>query len=201
MYNVVIIMVNTTIYIYVSYKTCPWGPGQLARPSRQPPEARCTTACGLLVGAHWPGSGAAESKAVDCTFAIMTQARMDGTWADQLTLPLCHGGFGLAHNGPEEGDAAYLSAVATTQLAMRHRPTEFRPLDVPNSAQLCLKWEAFHGKANTLWRLEIQVVSQDSIGTIAKEQHAYCRHLAQARAHAFLASLHGGTEDGKRART
>jgi hypothetical protein len=46
---------------------------------------------------------------------------MDGPSTDQLTLPLRHGGLGLAHTSPEEGDAAFLSVVATTQLAMRHR--------------------------------------------------------------------------------
>jgi hypothetical protein len=38
------------------------------------------------------------------------------------------------------------------------------------------------------------------MGTIAEAQRAYCRHSAQARADALLASLHDGTEDGKRAR-
>jgi hypothetical protein len=61
---------------------------------------------------------------------------MDGPSTDQLTLPLRHGGLGLAHTGPEEGDAAYLSAVATTQLAMRHGPREFRPFNDPSGAKL-----------------------------------------------------------------
>jgi hypothetical protein len=38
------------------------------------------------------------------------------------------------------------------------------------------------------------------MGTIAGAQRAYCRHPAQARADALLASLQDGTEDGKRAR-
>jgi hypothetical protein len=79
----------------------------------------------------------AESKAVDCAFAIMAQARIDGPPMDQLTLPMCPGGLGLAHTCPEEGDAAYLSAVATTQLAMRHGLAEFRPFDGLSGAQLC----------------------------------------------------------------
>jgi hypothetical protein len=94
----------------------------------------------------------------------------------------------------------YLSAVATTQLAMRHGPAEFRPFDGPSGAQLCLQWEGLHDTAETLWRLEDREVSQDSMGTIAEAQCAYCRHSAQARADALLASLHDGTEGGKRAR-
>jgi hypothetical protein len=38
------------------------------------------------------------------------------------------------------------------------------------------------------------------MGTIAEAQRVYCRHSAQARADALLASLHDGKEDGKRAR-
>jgi hypothetical protein len=78
----------------------------------------------------------AESKAVDCAFAIMAQARIDGPPTDQLTLPMRHGGLGLAHTGLEEGGAAYLSAVTTTQLAMCHGPAEIHPFDGPNGAQL-----------------------------------------------------------------
>jgi hypothetical protein len=142
----------------------------------------------------------AKSKAVDCAFAVMAQARMNGPPTEKLTLPMRHGGLGLAHTGPEEGDAAYLSAVATTQLAMRRGPAEFRPFDDPSGAQRCLQWEGLHDTAETLWRPEDREVSQDSMGTIAEAQRAYCRHSAQAHADALLASLHNGTEDGKRAR-
>jgi hypothetical protein len=41
-----------------------------------------------------------ESKGVDCTFAIMAQARMVGPLTYQLTLPLRNGGLDLAHTGP-----------------------------------------------------------------------------------------------------
>jgi hypothetical protein len=61
-------------------------------------------------------------------------------------------------------------------------------------------WEGLHDKAETLWRPEDKMVSQDSMGTIAEAQRAYCWHSAQARADALLASLQDGTEDGKGAR-
>jgi hypothetical protein len=92
----------------------------------------------------------AGSKAVDCAFAIMAQARMYGPPTDHLTLPMRHGGLGLARAVPEEGDAAYLSVVATSQLAMRHEPAEFRPFDGPSGAQLCPQWEGLHDKAGRL---------------------------------------------------
>jgi hypothetical protein len=119
-----------------------------------------------------PGVVRAESKAVDCAFAIMGQARTNGPPTEQLTLLMRHGGLGLAHTGPEEGDAAYLSAVATTQLAMRRGPAEFRPFDGPSGAQLCLQWEGLHDTAETLWRPEDRELSQDSMGTIAEAQRA-----------------------------
>jgi hypothetical protein len=80
---------------------------------------------------------------------------------------------------------------------MRHGPTEFRPLHGPSGAQLRLQWEGLHDEAETLWRPEDRVVSQDSMGTIAEAQRTYCRHSAQARADALLASLQDGMEDSK----
>jgi hypothetical protein len=100
---------------------------------------------------------------------------------------------------PTDVCVKYLSAVATTQLAMYHGPAEFRPFDGPSGAQLRPQWEGLHDKAETLWRPEDRVVSQDSTGTIVEAQRAYCRHSTQARADALLASLQDGTEDGKRA--
>jgi hypothetical protein len=101
---------------------------------------------------------------------------------------------------PTEVCMEYLSAVATTELAMCHGPEGFRPFDGPSGAQLRPQWEGLHEKAETLWQPEDRVVSQDSMGTIAEAQCAYCRHSTQARADALLASLQDGTEDGKRAR-
>jgi hypothetical protein len=66
----------------------------------------------------------------------MEQARMDRPPTIQLTLPLRHGGLGLVHTGPEEGNAANLFGVATTQIAVRHGPAEFRPFEGPIDAQL-----------------------------------------------------------------
>jgi hypothetical protein len=158
----------------------------------------------LSRGCQWQHVGPAvlraESKAVDCAFAIMSQPRQDGPVTDQLTLPLRHGGLGMAHTGPAEADAAYLAAAATTQRAMCHGPAEFRPFDGPSGAQLSPQWEALHDTAGALWRPEFRTVSQDSIGTIAGAQRAFGRHSAQARADALLASLHDGTAEGKRAR-
>jgi hypothetical protein len=64
---------------------------------------------------------------------------------------------------------------------MRHGPSVFPP-----------QWDALHDKTETLWRLENRVVSQDSMGTIAEAQRAYCRRSAQVRADALLDSLQDG---------
>jgi phytoene dehydrogenase-like protein len=70
----------------------------------------------------------AESEAEDCVVAIMVQAHIDGPPTVQLASH-CAMSLFLAHTGPEEGDAAHLSVVAATKLAMRPGPTEFRPFD------------------------------------------------------------------------
>jgi hypothetical protein len=139
-------------------------------------------------GCKWehvgPAVVRAESKAVDCAFAIMAQARMDVPPTDQLTLPMRYGGLGLAHTGQEEGDAAYLSAVATTQLAMRHGPEEFHPFGGPSGAQHCPQWEGLHDKAETLWRPEDRVVSPRTAWAPSRRQSACLAGL--------LAREHGG---------
>jgi hypothetical protein len=55
---------------------------------------------------------------------------------DQITLPLHLGGLGLSRIGPIEGSAAFLAAVAPTQLVMRSRAKAFLPFDGPSSKKL-----------------------------------------------------------------
>jgi hypothetical protein len=90
----------------------------------------------LARGCTWEHVGLAvvraESNAVDCAFTIMAQARIEGPPpTDQLTLPLRHGGLGLAHTSPEEGDAAYLSAVATNPTCYAPRAHRVPPTPWP----------------------------------------------------------------------
>jgi hypothetical protein len=77
-----------------------------------------------------------HDKAVYCTFATIVQPRLDRPPIDQLALPLRYGGLGIAHTGLVKCVAAYLSTPTTTQLAMRHRPVEFRPFDGPDGEWL-----------------------------------------------------------------
>jgi hypothetical protein len=86
------------------------------------------------VGARWPGGGARREQNRRLRHCNHGAGPHGGTI--QLTLPLRHSGLGLVHTGPEEGDAAYLSGVATTQIAVRHGPKEFRPFEGPIAAQL-----------------------------------------------------------------
>jgi hypothetical protein len=76
----------------------------------------------LPKGCRWehvgPAVQSAENKAVDCALAIAAHPRTNGPLTDQITLPLRHGGLGFARTSPAEGDAAYLAAASTTQLAM-----------------------------------------------------------------------------------
>jgi hypothetical protein len=91
------------------------GPGPLAPLTRHPPEARCPPAPGLNVGAHRPGCGLQREHGSG--LQLCYGAAPAGLPPDQLNLPLRHRSLCLAHTCPEEGDAAYLSAAATTQLA------------------------------------------------------------------------------------
>jgi hypothetical protein len=155
-------------------------------------------------GCRWEHVGPAvlraESKAVDCAFAIVALPRHDGTPTDQSTLPLRHGGLGLARTDPAVADAAYLSAAATTQLAMRSGPEAYQPFHGPSAEELTPLWEAMHDAAAGLWRPEFREVGPRSMGTIAEAQSMLSRYSAQARAASLLASLPLGTEDGKRTR-
>jgi hypothetical protein len=58
-------------------------------------------------GCQWmhveAGVQRAESKAVDCAFAILGLLRVDGPVTAQMTLPICHGGLGLSCTSPAEG--------------------------------------------------------------------------------------------------
>jgi hypothetical protein len=155
-------------------------------------------------GCRWEHVGptvqSAENKAVDCAFAIAAHPCTNGPLTDQITLPLRHSGLGFARNSPAEGDAAYLAAAATTQLAMRGGPTLFRPFNEPSGEQLRSLWETLHDTAVGLWPPEDREASPDTMGIIAEAQRALSRHSTQARADALLASFPPGTEHGKRAR-
>jgi hypothetical protein len=69
-------------------------------------------------GNQWQRVGQAvqrpESKAVNGAFALLQQAQAEGPLTAQITLPLRHGGLGLACTGPAEGRAPYLAAAAAT---------------------------------------------------------------------------------------
>jgi hypothetical protein len=121
---------------------CPWGTrtaGLYSRAASRSGWRTCPGEAGETVQS-------ADSKAVDCAFAILAHPRTDGALTDQLTLPLRHGSLGLARTGPVEGDAVYLATAATTQLAMQRGPEEFSevPFDGPSGEQLRPLWETLH---------------------------------------------------------
>jgi hypothetical protein len=93
----------------------------------------------------------------------------------------------------------YLAAPATTQLAMRGGPTQFRPFHGPSGEQLRPLWETLHDTAIGLWPPEDREASPDTMGIIAEAQRALSQHSAQALADALLASFPPSTENGKRA--
>jgi hypothetical protein len=89
----------------------------------------------------------AESKAVDCAFAIFGLPRVDRPVTAQMTLPLRHGGLSLSCTSPAEGSAAYLSAAASTHKAMLNGPEAFQPFNGPSGVQLRTQWASPPGQA------------------------------------------------------
>jgi hypothetical protein len=76
--------------------------------------------------------------------------------------PLRHGGLFLASTNPVEGDAAYLAAAATTQLAMQKGPVAFLPFGGRSGEQIWPLWETLHDTAVGLWLLEDLEASPDT---------------------------------------
>jgi hypothetical protein len=142
----------------------------------------------------------AESKAVDGAFALLQQARVEGPLTAQITLPLQHGGLGLACTGPDEGRAAYLAAAAATHRAMLEGPVAFRPFDGPGGVELRAQWEALHDGAGDLWPPEVRDVNPDNLGVIADAQSTYSRHTATDKFTALLESFDAHSVDGRSAR-
>jgi hypothetical protein len=127
----------------------------------------------------------AESKAVDCAFAIFGLPRVARPVTAQMTLPFRHGGLSLSCTSPAEGSAAYLSAAASAHKAMLNGPEAFQPFDGPSGVQLRTQWASPHGQPGTLWPPEYQEVSPDSLGSIATAQHKFLWQVAQTRADAL----------------
>jgi hypothetical protein len=142
----------------------------------------------------------AESKAVDGAFALLQQARVEGPLTAQITLPLRHGGLGLAGTGPAEGRAAYLAAAAAAHRAMLEGPAAFRPFNGPGGVELRAQWEELHDGAGDLWPPEVRNVNPDNLGAIADAQSTFSRHIAAAKLSALLESFDAHSIDGRSAR-
>ena len=82
-----------------------------------------------------------ERKLLDAAFAIMGREPQDGAVTDQLTLPLRHGGLGLAVTSAPEACAALLAAAAMTETAMRAGRQAFRPFAGPCAPGLARAWQ------------------------------------------------------------
>jgi hypothetical protein len=131
---------------------------------------------------------------------------VEGPLTAQITLPLRHGGLGLAHTGPAEGRAAYLAAAAATHRAtgmldgMLEGPTAFRPFDGPGGVELRAQWEELHGGAGDLWPPEVRDVNPDNLGVIADAQSTFSRHIAAAKLSSLLESFDAHSVNGRSAR-
>jgi hypothetical protein len=84
----------------------------------------------------------------------------------------------MARTGPAEGNAAYLAAAATTQLAMQGGPAAFWPFDRPSSEQLQPLWDTLHDTAVGLWPPEAHEGSPDTMVVFPEAQHTLSKHSA-----------------------
>ena len=140
-----------------------------------------------------------EDKAVKATFNILQRPEQDDVRSGQLTLPLRFGGMGIRTTSMLEAQAAYLSAAAMTETAMREGRQQYRPFTSPNAAFLELDWQALHeaGAEKVLWPPESLAIGVQCIDEVLPgAQRAFSHFVAQRRFDDLLASFDTNTEAG-----
>lgn len=138
-----------------------------------------------------------EDKASQAAFTIMQRPLDDDVKKGQLSLPLRFGGMGLRNTSELEAHAAYLSAVAVTEHAMRAGPQTYRPFSGPFAPELTHVWQAIHseGAESGMWPPEAVIIDQKCIDELLPGvQHLYARFVAQRRHIALIESLSTDTE-------
>jgi hypothetical protein len=119
--------------------------------------------------APWPLVGDAvervEDKAAEAAFRILQIPEQPVVRAGQLTLPLRSGGMGIRSTSATEARAAFLSAAALAETAMRGGALRFRPFAGPRAAELTASWQALHaaGADTELWPAEALEVNHKTV--------------------------------------
>lgn len=102
----------------------------------------------------------------------------------RLRAPIRHGGFAItSHSDPHLARAAFLSAAAQAQRALRGGPPEFSPFNGPLRGELAAHWDAVRAAAPELWPEQAALDDAFIEGDLAGVQRRFRRHQADA-AHA-----------------
>lgn len=132
----------------------------------------------------------AENKTAEAVSKLVKRPLQDCIATGQLTLPLRLGGVGLRVMSELEAGAAFLSAAAMTEAAMRTGPTQYRPFAGPATAGLAQAWHALHADATELWPEEtVEFTAECITDTLPGVQKLYSRFVAVRRHAALLASF------------
>jgi hypothetical protein len=117
----------------------------------------------------------------------------------QLVLPLRLGGMGIRLTTESEARAAYLSAAAMTETAMRTGAPQFQPFAGPGGPSLEGDYRALYPTSTEARDapaeappLDTKVIDEDLPGY----QRLHARHVAQARQADLLASFNSDGEEG-----
>jgi hypothetical protein len=131
----------------------------------------------------------------------MQRPEQDDVRFGQMTLPLRFGGMGIRTTSQLEAQAAYLSAAAMTETAMRGGRQQYRPFAGPNAAFLELDWQTLHeaGAEKGLWPPESLAIGGQCIDEVLPAaQRVFSRFVAQRRYDDLIASFDTTTEAGER---
>jgi hypothetical protein len=138
-----------------------------------------------------------QNKAISTALQIMKRPDHDDT--RQLTLPLRFGGMGIQSITASTAHAAFLSAAAMTETALRNGAPQFRPFNGPGAHGLSQTWQALHAEGDGLWPPEALDMNEECISDVLpRAQRTFSRHVAARNHEALLASLDIDSEEGAR---
>ncbi len=138
-----------------------------------------------------------EDKTASAAFRIAQRPEQQDR--RQLTLPLRFGGMGILATSSSVANAAYLSAAAMTETAMRAGAPQFRPFAGPSAEGLTQMWQALHAEGAGHWPEGALEVNQECIDDVLPGVQRVIGQLTAARKHeALLASFSLDSEDGVR---
>jgi hypothetical protein len=99
-----------------------------------------------------------------------------------------------------EAQAAFLSAAAMAETALREGADQYRPFAGPNAPALKQVWQSLHAEAaaSHLWSEESLNVDNDCIDKVLPGvQHTFSRFVADRRGQQLMASFNGGGMEGR----